>query len=367
MEKNCVASFYVELSSAATAIPLPKNDLISLVRAYRYFDRTTASEILFKLKYGTLNTKMEGLNYLTQKSNKKEEFLYSLNNFSQLFANFTDEDFVLLSNELQLQYIAKDPVFLDIHSIRGLHNSCQKELDALQAKMKGDLLLFFMAVKNCVKNKKNPKVSQWIIQLLSNNPAAQTVALSNLGFDFNSRVCLKPFASEIGALLLAIRQIYVKRQNLLNCQDNLALPIIALLQKIIDLDVEIYKYINQISSKQKYHHSDIVSRFEEYVLQFLESSINGTFESSDSNIFGQYSQKLQTLGNSTFSLLQSQFEYRKFFPSERSEGVLYFAATDISLSKKMCDIQARCNTTKSMYETSLKDFNEFFVEHFQIT
>lgn len=363
MGKNCVASFYVQLSSAATAIPLPENDLISLVRAFRYFDRTTASEILFQLKYGTLNTKMEGLNYFAQKSSKKGEFLCSPNNFLQMFANFTDEDFVSLANELQLQYIASDPGFLDIHSIRGLPNSCQKELNALQAKMENDLLLFFMAVKNCVKNKKNSKVSQWILQLLSNNPASQTVGLSNLGFNFNYRVCLKPFASEIGALLLAIRQIYVKRQSLLNCQDNLALPIIALLQKVIDLDVEIYKHTNPNSSMQKYHHSDIVSTFEENVLHFLQNSISN-FEP---NILEQYSEKLQKLGNSIYSLLYSQFEYRKIFPSESSEGILYFAATDISLVKQMCDIQARCSTTKLMYETSLRDFNEFLIEHFQIS
>lgn len=358
MEKNCVACFYVKLSDNATAIPLPENELINMARAYRNFSRGRALEVLFKLKYGTLANREEALSWFNRKT------VACVDDYVSKVKNFTDEQFCLLADELCLQYQAKDPLFLDIHSIRGLPNGCQKELDMLQKKMAESPLLFFLVVKRCVKAKKNPAVSQWIIQLLSSDSIDQTSALENLGFNFNYRLCLKSFSNEIGLLLLAIHQIYVKRQKLLTSQDTLVLPLVTLLKQIIELDIQVNTYTQQDTLTKKYHHSDKVALFENDILKFIESA-NVTCDDQRFGIFTEYRKKLEILGKTILSLLQAQREYQKVFSEEKNDDILFAAATDIALSKKMCSVEQACKKNKVEYFLALEDFQKF-LEHFEV-
>lgn len=361
MEKNCVAGFYIQLTSNASAIPLPESVLLNLVRTFRCFKRAKALDVLFKLKYGT--NKKDCLSCFAQKGINEGKTFYIDNPASQVI-NFTDEQFGLLADELQFQYQEEDPFFLDVHSIRGLPNGCQKELDALQRKMSKDPLLFFIAVKKCVKARKHPDVSQWVMGLLSNNPATTVLALEKLNFNFNYRICLKAFSSEIGALLLSMRQIYVKRQKLFNSQDMFVLPIIALLKQIIELDIQISMSFQKDALQKKYYHSEKVAMFENDVLKFIELSSNVTSDSDFINTFAEYRQKLEFLGKALISLLEAQKEYHQIFSEEKNEDILFVAATDISLSKKICSVQQECNSSKSTYYTALKDFQNFFSRAF---
>lgn len=365
MEKNCVASFYIKLSSNATALPLQESELINLVRTYRYFNRERALDVLFRLKYGTLENKKECLRWFTQKNIQEEKVIY-VNNFASNFINFTDEQFCLLADELQTQYMAQDPIFLDIHSIKGLPSGCKKELTLLQEKMADSPLLFFMAVKKCVNAKKNPAVPQWVVQLLSNSSASHTLALESLGFNFNYRLRLKAFSNEIGMLLLAMHQIYVKRQKLFTSQDALVLPLVSLLKRMIELDKQVNMPIEKDTSKEKYNHSHEVSLFENAALNFIELIANVTSDNPQLCVFVEYSQKLEELGKAIISLLQGKEEYKKVFCEGKNDDILFVAATDITLSNKMCTVQQEYKNARTRYFSVLRDFQQFELRHFDI-
>lgn len=365
IEKNCVADFYIRLSQKATEIPLPENELINLVRTYRSFKRDRALDVLFRLKYGTFENKKECLDWLTPKIIEDGKII-CIEDLTSKFISFTDEQFCLLADELQTQYKEKDPFFLDVHSIRGLPNGCQEELSMLQKKMADSPLLFFMAVKQCVKFRKNSEVSQWIVELLSNSPEAQTIALENLGFNFNYRLRLKAFCNEIGALLLSMRQIYVKRQKLLTSQDTFALPLVDLLKQMIELDIQVNTmYIQPDAIPKQYHHSDKVAIFETDIMKFIEVSANITCDDTRFSTFSECRQKLEVLGKSIISLLKVKMKYQKVFSEEKNDGILYVAATDIALSQKMCVVQQECKKARATYYSALEDFQKFLLEHFK--
>lgn len=364
MEKNCVAAFYIQLSNNATLIPLPENDLINLVRTYRYFSRRNALEVLFRFKYGTLESKKRCVEWFSHKSVNETEIVY-LDNLSSKFDHFNDEQFCLLADELQLQYQAIDTLFLDVHSIKGLPNGCQKELNELKEKMTDAPLLFFMAVKKCVKARKNSAVTEWIVELLSNDSTSQITALGNLGFDFNYRLLLKPFAKEIGSLLLSMRQIYVKRMRLLTSQDALALPLVTVLKQMIDLDIQVNMYVNKDTLRKKYHHSNKVALFESNVMKFIEVSSDIKCDNPRFNTFVECQRTIEELGKAIISLLQAQIKYKEVFSEEKNEGILFAAATDITLSQKMCLVQKSYMEAKVVYHSALENFQKFLLEHFE--
>lgn len=364
MEKNCVADFYIKPTDTAAAIPVPRNDLINLIRAFRYFNRDKALDTLFRFKYGTMTSKKEALNWFSTQSIEDGKVIYNASTTSEI-VNFTDEQFILLADELQIQYQERDPLFLDIHSIRGLpKNGCQEELSMLQEKMGNNPLLFFMAVRRCVRSKKNPDASQWGIELLSNNSEAQTLALKNLGFGFNYRICLKPYSIEIGTLLLAMRQIYLKRQRLLGSNDALTLPLITLLRQMIELDIQVNSYFKK--NKKKYHHSDAVAIFESNVLHFIEVAVNVTHDDLRFKTFAECQQKLEVLGNKIISLLQSQIEYKTVFAEGETDSILYTVVMNPYLSQKMCNAEKDYQKARAAYYSAFEDFQAFLFEHFAI-
>lgn len=359
MEKNCVADFYIRLTSNATAIPLTEYELCDFIRIFRYFNRSKALDVLFRFKYGTTENRRIALNWFELKTTIYEN-TYSTFPLIEKFKKFTNEQYVLLANELQVQYQASDPDFLNIYSIKGLPDGCQKELNILQEKMSDSLLLFFLVVKKCVNAKKNPNVSKWIVQLLSNNNASQCEALKSIGFSFNCRLLTKQFSNEIGMLLLSMHQIYVKRQKLLDTQDILALPLVNSLKNIIELDIQIMMLSKKKTFENEYHHSDMVSYFESNVLRFIENSTNT--ELVDCDIWAEYSNYLANVGKTLINLLKSQLAYREVFDEYENSGILFIYATNYEVHNKMFSAQENLSSAKKAYYEALTTFQVFYLK-----
>lgn len=364
MEKDCVASFFIKPTDNATALPLTEKDLITLIRAYRYFSRKRAVEVLFRFKYGTRKSKKDCLHWFDRRVSEDGQILCQ-DSFSTKLENFTDEQFSLLADELQFQYQAKDPMFLDIHTIRGLPRDCQKELDALEEKMSNSLLLFFMTVKKCVKAKNNVCASQWIVQLLSKNSASQAVALEHLGFDFNYRLLLKDFSREIGKLLFALHQNYLQKQKLLENPDIFVLPVLDLLKQINDLDEQVIVYFGENANSGQVYSSDRVYFFENEALEFMKKASNISCKSPNFSILVEYRQKLEDLGNALISLLKVQIRNNEIFSKEENNALLFVAATNISLMQEIYTVQKELNSADSAYRLASESFHKFHCEHFE--
>lgn len=354
MEKDCVAGFYVKFTSNATAIPLAECELLDMIKLFRRFPRSKASDVLFRFEYGTSKDKKTALGWFAP---VKGEFdhtpCFDSPTISKIL-NFTDEEFKALVQELQIQYQQCDPAFLSIDSIRGIPNECKEELDKLHEKLADSPLLFFLAVQSCVKVKKNPSVSQWVLELISHNSASQCEILRNLGFNFNCILLLKPFSIEIGTLLLAMHQVYVQHQKLLNSQDVLALPLVNLLKQLIEQD-------QKTNEAEQYYHSDKVDIFESAVVQFIQQSTTIHDNTPCFDTFVRYSEKLKTLGEATLNLLSTEFKHKNVFPGE-DDGILYVAATNISLFQNMHIIETALHEARKTYNSAYNDFQKFCTE-----
>lgn len=355
MEKDCVAGFYVKLTSNATAIPLTECELLDMIKLFRRFPRSKASDVLFRFEYGTSKDKKTALGWFAP---VKGEFdhtpCFDSPTISKIL-NFTDEEFKALVQELQIQYQQCDPAFLSIDSIRGTPIECKKELNILQEKLANSPLLFFLAVKFCVKAQKNSAVSQWILELLSTNPASQCEGLKNLGFNFNCRLLLKPFSIEIGTLLLAMHQLYVQHQKLLNSQDSLALPLVNLLKQLVELD-------RSSTSLEQFHYSDKVDAFESAVVKFIKQSANISNESPTFSTFVEYRNKLETLGNSIVDVLLAEANHKNAFPDE-FDGILYVAVTNTALFQNMHMVETALSEARAAYNFAYNDLQDFCTEN----
>ena len=367
MENDCVvAGFYIEPSTNATALPLSENELRNLVRTYRRFNYGRAIKVLFRFTYGTWESKQEAISWFNQKSVEDGKVVY-IDDYVSKVKNFTDEQFCLLADELRIQYQSTDPKFLDIHSIKGIPSGCQDELNLLKEKMAKHPVLLFRTVEKCNTAKKDPSVSQLVIQLLSNNNAANALALDSLGFNFKYRLRLSDFSNEIGALLLAMRQNYVKKQKLLTSQDGFALPLITQLKQMNELDKQVYLGIHKDMPIEEFNRSHKVSTFESEVMKFIEISSTVTSNDPHFDTFTKCRQKLEQLGNTLITLLRAQMEYNSVFDSKKSEGFLFAVVTDIVLSKRMFDAEQNCIKAKKDYYSASENFHQFLLEHFEVS
>lgn len=351
MEKNCVASFYIKLTNNATAIPLSECELCDIIKIFRHFPRSKATEVLFRFQYGTNKEKLTALKWFTPKQNELSQTSYLEFVPISKIKNFTDKEFELLAKELQIQYQQCDTTFLSIDSIRGIPVECKKELDILQKKLADSPLLFFLAVKSCVKAKKNPAASQWILELFSNNTLSHCEGLKNLGFNFNCRLLLKPFSLEIGNLLLVMHQVYAQNQKLLANQDTLALPLVSLLEGMIEKNTE-----NNLIG---YHHfSDKIEMFETEVVNFLKRSSGVCQDSPNFNFFVAYSQQLETLGSAIIQVLCAEADHRKVF-SNNTDGILYAVTTNFSIVQHMRTVENSLYDARNAYNSAYKNFQVF--------
>jgi len=351
-EKNCVAGFYVQLSPEATAkLPLSETKLRSLVRTYRYFPIEKALKVLFYFNYGTQEQKKEAIEWFN---------IVLEDNLDKLLL-CNEEEFRILANELCIQYQANHPTFLDINSIADIPNNCEKELATLKEKMVAHPVLLFRTVELCVlAHKKDNVVSRCVLQLLSTSTADDTIALESLGFKFQYRIYLLPFAKEIGMLLFAMHQSYLKKQQLLTIQDVFTMPLIELLKKM--------KMIQQ-DMVNKQDQSDEISFFETEALKFIESSSNVNSDDSQFKTFTQYRQKLENLGQSIITLMYANIALSEVelslrqsnseFSGENTDGILLATVINFPLAKKMLEAETSYNKAKSEYCLVSEDLQTF--------
>lgn len=351
VEKSCVANFCIQLSENASQIPLPKSKLIAFIRTFRDFSRKRAVETLFRLKYGTNESKKEALEWFECKQhNSFGEVTES--QFIQIL-NFSEEEISLLLNELCIQYEAKDPDFLSVSSIKGLPvTSCQEELNALQSKMSDSPLLFFLVVKKCVKERKKTYVSKIIVQLLSNDTTANIFGLESLGFGFNYRILLKDFSNEIGTLLLVMYQQYSKNVKLLSRKDDFTLPLVTLLNEMQESGDDSTTAVNEIEF------------FKKELLKFVDITTDVTPKNPSFSFCSEYQSKLEQLGKKTISLLNARNEYKNVFAEEKDDGLLWRLVTsDASLGKKICTLEQECNMARAEYAQALNEYQDFIKKH----
>lgn len=351
MEKSCVANFCIQLSDDASKIPFSKNKLITFIRTFRDFSRKRAVETLFRLKYGTNESKKEALEWFEC---KQHNFFRGIteSQFIQVL-DFSEEEIALLLNELCIQYEAKDPDFLSIYSIKGLPaTSCQEELNALQSRMSDSPLLFFLVVKKCVKERKNPYASKIIIQLLSNDTTANIFGLESLGFDFNYRILLKDFSNEIGTLLLAMYQQYSKNVRLLERKDDFTLPLATLLSEMQASGDDSTTTVNEIEF------------FKKELLKFVNITTDVTPKSPSFSFCSEYQSKLMQLGKKTISLINARNEYKNVFAEKKDDGLLWRLVTsDASLGKTICTLEQECNIARAAYAQAMHEYQGFIKKH----
>lgn len=351
VEKSCVANFCIQLSENASQIPLPKSKLIAFIRTFRDFSRKRAVETLFRLKYGTNESKKEALEWFECKQHNTFSGITE-SQFIQIL-DFSEEEISLLLDELCIQYEAKDPDFLSIYSIKGLPTtSCQEELNVLQSKMSDSPLLFFLVVKKCVKERKNPYASKIIVQLLSNDTTAHIFGLEMLGFDFNYRVLLKDFSNEIGTLLLAMYRQYTKNVKLLSRKDDFTLPLATLLNEMQASGDDSTTAVNEIEF------------FKKELLKFVNVTADVNPKSPSFSFCSEYQSKLEQLGKKTISLLNARNEYKDVFAEEKDDGLLWRLVTsDASLGKKIYTLEQECNNARAAYAQALHEYQDFIEKH----
>ena len=367
MEKDCVASFYIKLTANSASLPLDEMNLIMLVRSFRYFSRKRAIETLFTFRYGTEADRKNCLDFFRKNSDSSNIDCSLDEQFNQII-KFTEEQFLDLANELEFQYKAKDPMFLDISSIRGLpRNSCVQELTDLKSSLGDSNLLFFITTKKCVNARKHPLATRWIVQLLSSNIADQCVALENLGFSFNYRLQVKSATKQIGNLLLTLVSSYVKRQKLLTSSNALSLPVVFLLRNIVHLDKQILFILGEeVPPKNFYAHSEKVDSFDDEVGKFVEilEAQKGNSITLDSPVFIDYQKKLQRIGNSLTELLRAHLKYCEIYSKQENNAILYVAVTKPTVFMEMQDVQKKYKNAEEEYSLALEDFKQFYSLNF---
>lgn len=364
-KNNCVAGFYVELSPAIENLPLSRTELSYLVRAFRYFPRGKALKLLFRLTYGTQSQKAEALNWF---KHKQMEGVVISEDYLEKILRFTDEEFSILAKELLFQYQADDSSFLDIKNIQGFPDNCKEEVSLLETSMAEHPVLLFRTVEKCIlAHKRDNVVSRCVVLLLSDDPVSQTIGLQTLGFKFEYRVLLRPFAQKIAALLLAMHKSYIKKQKILSSQDNFALPLIELLKQMKAITENVQS--DDLDEQYEDPRFDEIIIFEKELMNFIEH-----FEGSSAD-FTEYQQKLMHLGNAILALQRAKLESTKVnlelaernseSTGEKNDGILFAAATNLVIAQKVVDTEKAHNLAVAEYHSAFAIFREFLEEKFE--
>ena len=361
--KNSVdAGFFVELRPQTTAnLPIPEQELQILARHFRYFKFPSALNTLFRFYYGTNSQKREALSQFQRR--KSIDMHDDIHHNSYEFTNileYTDQQFRVLADELLYQYKAYRPQFLDIYSIKKINN-CNADLQEIEEKMASHPVLLFRVVEHCANAHKNDTlVSQCVVLLLLKNPASQTTALEKLGFDFEYRILLKPYARDIASLLLAMHKKHIQDQKLLTIQDNLA---------ILDLLKQI-KSVEQIELDSNNDSWGEIEFFENEVLNFIKHS---SAVAPNTPSFAEYQKLLENLGKATLAWINSKLRLSKIggvvtqsnseFSGQKNTGILFAAVTNMPLAAKFSKAELDCNRTRTEYNSALKDLKDFLELH----
>lgn len=213
-----------------------RNSLNNACINFRHYPANTATQFLVTLFYGDKLKREDTLKKLFRnQSYSPFEDEYDKN--FQDFPKFTEEDYQTLANELLYQYSIGNPYILTVDA------DCpeyKKELNNLKNAMAQHPVLFFRAVQMCkVVSHVNPIVSRCTELLMSRSVVAQRMGLELMGFNFQHRVHLFPYARKIGQLL----------QSMHKANDNLISPFVTWLNQHEGIDSSTYVFDESIANE----------------------------------------------------------------------------------------------------------------------
>lgn len=210
MEQTPMVANYMILFSKAAISQLKLDERIDLRNSlnnacinFRHYPATTATKTLVTLFYGDRTKREEVISKLFQ--NVK---CYSLEEQSKTnhknIPKFNEEEYQALANELLYQYSAANPGVLSIETDC---DEYKNELNNLKIAMKQHPVLLFKAFQMCkVVSHVEPIASRCVGLLLSKNAVCQRIGLELIGFNFQYRVLLFPYAKKIGLLLQSMNK-----------------------------------------------------------------------------------------------------------------------------------------------------------------
>lgn len=204
--KPMVANFLVVFTKEATSkLGLDKNAelrnvLTNVCINFRHYSADSAIKALFALFYGD-STKREKILKNLFYSTHFISVENGIKDVSPEFQKFNNEEIEALATELLNQYSAAHPDFLKIDA----SPEYAKEFKSLKEAMCNQPVLFYRAVQMCktvchMDNIVYPCVNK----LVFGNVPSQMQGLSMIGHNFQHRMLLLPFSSDIGRLLLAM-------------------------------------------------------------------------------------------------------------------------------------------------------------------
>lgn len=180
-----------------------RNSLNNACINFRHYSASTATKALVTLFYGEIVKREEILRKLF-KNTSSSPFESDLKIHPQNVPEFNEEEYQALANELLYQYSAANPGVLTVET------DCpeyQNEVIYLKDAMHQHPVLLFRAVQMCkVVAHVEPVASRCIGLLLSKNTVCQRIGLEMIGFNFQHRVLLFPYAKKIGLLLQAMNK-----------------------------------------------------------------------------------------------------------------------------------------------------------------
>ena len=207
-EKHIVADYMVRFTDESVAkLNLDRNITLrnfftNACINFRHYSAASASKTLFNLFYGDSLSRYD----IIDKLFKINPRIYDSSFFEQgpvfNIHDLTKEQLQVLIKEFLYQYSAAHPDFLVIES----HPEYEKELNDLKTLMSNDPILLYKAVEMCklVSQCHKDYVSTCFTRLMSTNTTYQMCGLKQIGYNFQNRILLLPYAREIGTLLMAI-------------------------------------------------------------------------------------------------------------------------------------------------------------------
>lgn len=170
---------------------------------FRHYSATTATKALVALYYGD-STKREEVISKLFKNIHCYNSVYATKTSFQKILQFNEEEYQALANEFLYQYSAANPGVLSIETDC---NEYRAELSNLKVAMVQHPVLLFRTVQMCkIVSHIEPVASRCVALLLSKNAVCQCVGLELIGFNFQYRVLLFPYAQKIGLLLQAMNK-----------------------------------------------------------------------------------------------------------------------------------------------------------------
>lgn len=243
MENSSVVAHYlIHLSENATSKlklnenPRLRNSLNNACINFRHYPANTATQYLVTLFYGD-KFKCDDI---IRKLFKSQTYSLSDDNCEKVIQDvpiFAECDYQVIAQELLYQYSIADP---DILTVEAECPGYEKELNNLKKAMNQHPVLLFRAVQMCkVVSHVSPIVSRCTELLLSKSTVSQRIGLELMGFNFQHRILLFPYAKKIGQLLYAMHKT----------NDSLISPFVTWLNQHEGIDSSTYSLDESIADE----------------------------------------------------------------------------------------------------------------------